>query len=84
MGSLGFLTNHNFKSMNHDLKEVIYGSESLEQCSIDGSVGACMARVTCTHATLLANVSVVASCRHIMLSHHICMQLLVDNCCGQC
>ena len=38
MGSLGFLTNHNFNSMSQDLTEVIYGSESLEQCAIDGSV----------------------------------------------
>ncbi len=38
MGSLGFLTNHDFKSMQRDLNEVIFGSESLEQCSIDGSV----------------------------------------------
>ena len=38
MGSLGFLTNHHFKSMQEDLNEVIFGSESLEQCSIDGSV----------------------------------------------
>ncbi len=38
MGSLGFLTNHDFKSMHDDLNEVIYGSEALEQCSIDGSV----------------------------------------------
>jgi len=38
MGSLGFLTNHDFKSMHQDLNEVIFGSESLEQCSIDGSV----------------------------------------------
>ncbi|DBB11368.1 TPA: hypothetical protein ACH3X3_006790 [Trebouxia sp. C0006] len=38
MGSLGFLTNHDFKSMHKDLNEVIFGSESLEQCSIDGSM----------------------------------------------
>lgn len=38
LGSLGFLTNHHFKSMHEDLNEVIFGSEELEQCSIDGSM----------------------------------------------
>ena len=39
LGSMGFLTNHDYKSMQADLLEVIEGSETLEQCSIDGSVG---------------------------------------------
>lgn len=43
MGSLGFLTNHDFKGMHEDLNEVIFGSkEGLEQCSIDGSVSCCL------------------------------------------
>ena len=48
MGSLGFLTNHHFKSMQHDLKEVIFGSESLEQCAIDGSVSVSICMPFCT------------------------------------
>lgn len=47
MGSLGFLTNHDFKSMQRDLNEVIFGSESLEQCSIDGSVHLLPNHVSC-------------------------------------
>ena len=35
---MGFLTNHDYNSMQEDLQEVIDGSETLEQCAIDGSV----------------------------------------------
>ena len=38
LGSMGFLTNHDYNSMQEDLQEVIDGSETLEQCAIDGSV----------------------------------------------
>lgn len=35
---MGFLTNHDYNSMQEDLQEVIDGSETLEQCAVDGSV----------------------------------------------
>lgn len=38
LGSMGFLTNHDYNSMQQDLQEVVDGSETLEQCAIDGSV----------------------------------------------
>lgn len=37
-GSLGFLTNHSLANVESDLKAVIYGSEDLDQCSLEEEV----------------------------------------------
>lgn len=37
-GSLGFLTNHSLANVEADLKAVIYGSEDLDQCSLEEEV----------------------------------------------
>lgn len=36
LGSLGFLTNHGYSEYRKALREVIYGSQKLETCSMDG------------------------------------------------
>ena len=40
-GSLGFLTNHSLENVEADLKGVIYGSEDLDQCSLEEEVWRC-------------------------------------------
>lgn len=37
-GSLGFLTNHSLQNVESDLRAVIYGSEDLDQCSLEEEV----------------------------------------------
>ena len=37
-GSLGFLTNHSLQNVESDLRGVIYGSEDLDQCSLEEEV----------------------------------------------
>jgi hypothetical protein len=37
MGSLGFLTNHQFSDFKDDLAGVMAGTESLEECSPEGA-----------------------------------------------
>lgn len=37
MGSLGFLTNHQFTDFKSDLAGIIAGTESLEECSPEGT-----------------------------------------------
>ena len=40
MGSLGFLTNHLYRSYQRDVRNLIYGAESLGQCQMpDENVG---------------------------------------------
>lgn len=35
LGSMGFLTNHNFKEFKRELRQVIYGYQKLDTCSMD-------------------------------------------------
>lgn len=42
-GSLGFLTNHSLENVEADLRGVIYGSEDLNQCSLEEEVGPVLA-----------------------------------------
>ena len=34
LGSLGFLTNHDYRYFRSDLRDVIYGCEDLDECSL--------------------------------------------------
>ncbi len=38
MGSMGFLTNHDFSSFKTDLLDVIYGGQKLDSCTFVESV----------------------------------------------
>ena len=42
-GSLGFLTNHSLQNVEADLRGVIYGSEDLDQCSLEEEVDSALA-----------------------------------------
>ena len=53
LGSLGFLTNHSWQEWQQDIMSVIYGSENLEQCAIDGSVSVHLMKCTLLFASLL-------------------------------
>eukprot|EP01025_Chloroclados_australasicus_P025047 TRINITY_DN2505_c0_g3_i1.p1 TRINITY_DN2505_c0_g3~~TRINITY_DN2505_c0_g3_i1.p1 ORF type:complete len:444 (-),score=36.19 TRINITY_DN2505_c0_g3_i1:515-1846(-) len=38
LGSLGFLTNHQYSDFRQDIKDVIYGCEAPSECNFDGSM----------------------------------------------
>ena len=55
-GSLGFLTNHSLANVESDLRAVIYGSEDLDQCSLEEDVSshAHLSTLTRNHAPTLS------------------------------
>lgn len=68
LGSMGFLTNHDYNSMQEDLREVIDGSETLEQCAIDGSVRSWSSNTVFEILLLHTQVSGGWSALHYVLS----------------
>ena len=61
-GSLGFLTNHSLANVESDLKAVIYGSEDLDQCSLEEEVRC--ASIECKHPSPVR--CHYAACSHVV------------------
>ena len=65
LGSLGFLTNHFYQNYIRDLKGVIYGRESLDQCSMDTDEGMAVSLLPTEHGPSTANLDMSCCTRQL-------------------
>ena len=65
LGSLGFLTNHFYQNYIRDLKGVIYGRESLDQCSMDTEDGMAVSFLPTEHGPPSANLDMSGCTRQL-------------------
>ena len=67
LGSLGFLTNHFYQNYIRDLKGVIYGRESLDQCSMDTEEGMAVSLLPTGHGPPTADLDMSRCTRQLVV-----------------